>query len=102
MIKKTGMILLFAILASFTGGGYLFMQQKQFGAEPKGARLTRILKSPNYKDGAFQNLTPTPMMAEGVSYWTVMKDYLRKIEGREPSENIPSVTTNLKQLSDNL
>jgi L-ascorbate metabolism protein UlaG (beta-lactamase superfamily) len=96
------MIILLAILASFTGGGYLFMQQKQFGAEPKGERLTRILNSPNYRDGSFQNLTPTPMLAEGVTYWTVMKDYLSKAEGREPQESIPTLTTNLKQLSDSI
>ena len=102
VLKKIGMIILLAILASFTGGGYLFMQQKQFGADPKGERLTRILNSPNYKDGTFQNLTSTPMLAEGVSYWTVMKDYLRKAEGREPQENIPTVTTNLKQLPDSI
>ena len=102
VLKKIGMIILLAILASFTGGGYLFMQQKQFGADPKGERLTRILNSPNYKDGTFQNFTSTPMLAEGVSYWTVMKDYLRKAEGREPQENIPTVTTNLKQLPDSI
>ncbi|WP_211786023.1 MBL fold metallo-hydrolase [Kitasatospora atroaurantiaca] len=30
-----------------------------FGAEPKGERLARILSSPNFADGAFQNPVPT-------------------------------------------
>jgi len=30
-----------------------------FGAEPKGERLARILRSPNFADGAFQNPVPT-------------------------------------------
>ncbi|MDH6125322.1 MBL fold metallo-hydrolase [Kitasatospora sp. GP82] len=30
-----------------------------FGAEPAGERLTRILNSPNFSDGAFQNPVPT-------------------------------------------
>lgn len=96
------MIILLAILASFTSGSYLFMQQKQFGTNPKGERLARIEKSPNYKDGAFQNLTPTPMLADGVSYLSILKDYLKKVEGREPSSNIPSVTTNLNLLDDSI
>jgi hypothetical protein len=40
------------------------MQGKQFGKQPSGKRLERILKSPHYKDGKFQNLNPTPQLAE--------------------------------------
>lgn len=93
------MLILLGIITTITGGGYLFMQQKQFGAEPTGKRLERIMKSPNYKDGAFQNQSHTSVMAEDASFWSVAKQYLKKVEGREPETNLPSVTTNLKQLS---
>jgi L-ascorbate metabolism protein UlaG (beta-lactamase superfamily) len=92
------MIILFIILASFSGGGYLFMQQKQFGADPTGARLERIQHSPNYKNGAFQNIHETPMLPEGVSYATILKSYFKKVEGKEPNYTLPSIRTDLKQL----
>jgi L-ascorbate metabolism protein UlaG (beta-lactamase superfamily) len=76
----------------------LFMQQKQFGKVPSGARLERIQQSPNYRDGAFQNLSPTPDLAEGVTYWDILKSYTKKVEGKEPQGTLPSVRTDLKAL----
>ena len=35
----------------------LFMRQSMFGNVPAGERLERIKKSPNFKDGKFQNLS---------------------------------------------
>ncbi|WP_441251506.1 MBL fold metallo-hydrolase [Kitasatospora sp. McL0602] len=35
------------------------MRTDAFGAEPRGERLARILHSPNFADGAFQNPVPT-------------------------------------------
>ena len=53
-LKK--MIIIFTILiAAIAIGTYLFMQGKQFGELPSGKRLERILKSPHYKNGKFQN-----------------------------------------------
>ena len=54
----------------------VFMQQPQFGKLPAGERLERIKKSPNYRDGAFQNQSPTKIMSEDVSYFTIMKESL--------------------------
>lgn len=92
------MVILLIILATFSGGGYLFMQQKQFGTDPSGARLERIKKSPNYKDGSFHNQHETPVMAKDVSMFKVMSAYLKKIPGREPDHKLPSVKTDLKNL----
>ncbi|MCD0481390.1 MBL fold metallo-hydrolase [Streptacidiphilus sp. ASG 303] len=36
-----------------------------FGAEPTGARLERILRSPHFADGSFQNPVPTRRLAGG-------------------------------------
>ena len=53
---------------------YVILNQKQFGKLPSGARLKRIMKSPNYHNGAFQNQHVTPVMTEGVSYSQVMME----------------------------
>ena len=36
-------------------GGYAFLRLPRFGRLPQGARLDRILASPNYRNGAFRN-----------------------------------------------
>ena len=36
-----------------------FMQKAVFGKDSVGARLERVLNSPNYKNGAFQNINIT-------------------------------------------
>ncbi|GAB2767215.1 MBL fold metallo-hydrolase [Rhabdobacter roseus] len=74
----------------------LFMQQKQFGKNPTGTRLERVQQSPNYRDGAFQNQSPTPDLAEGVTYWHILRQYFKKVEGKEPLDTLPSVKTDLK------
>ena len=46
------------IVAVLFGVGYLILHSPSFGALPSGARLERILHSPNYRDGRFQNRLP--------------------------------------------
>ena len=41
--------------------------QTQFGKLPSGVRLQKIKNSPNYKNGAFQNLSQTPDLKEGTN-----------------------------------
>ncbi len=78
---------------------YLFMQQPQFGRNPTGARLERIRQSPNYKNGQFQNLSPTPMLTEGASYFTVMKEFLFGDKARRtPADSLPGKKTDLLHL----
>lgn len=72
---------------------------KSFGKLPSGERLERIKKSPNYRNGSFQNLTPTQMLAEGASYPKMLVDFFSKGIGREPVDVLPSVKTDLKSLA---
>ncbi|GAL65092.1 outer membrane protein romA [Algibacter lectus] len=74
------------------------MNTPRFGKHPSGKRLSRIEQSPNYKNGQFQNLSETPMLAEGVSYWSVLKEFLNSGQPKEP-QNIPTKKTDLKSLS---
>ncbi len=92
------MLIFFIILITISGSTYLFMKQQQFGNYPSGERLERIIKSPNYKNGAFQNQHHTPMLPEGVSYFTILKAYFKKVEHKEPPSILPSIKTDLKSL----
>ncbi len=69
---------------------------KSFGALPAGARLKRIMQSPNYKNAAFQNLEPTDMRIQGASYFTLMRKFFSKGVDREPDGLIPSMETDLR------
>ncbi|MFN8334434.1 MAG: MBL fold metallo-hydrolase [Cyclobacteriaceae bacterium] len=71
---------------------------RSFGKLPSGDRLERIRKSPNYRNGSFQNLTPTQMLAEGASYPKMLVDFFSKGIDREPADVLPSVKTDLKSL----
>ena len=64
-----------ALLAIVT---YLFMQQASFGKNPTGARLEKIKKSKNYRDGAFQNIHNTPNFGDGYNFWKILKLYFDK------------------------
>ncbi|GGE48035.1 L-ascorbate metabolism protein UlaG (beta-lactamase superfamily) [Pedobacter psychrotolerans] len=46
-----------------------------FGSLPSGLRLNKIRHLPNYRNGAIQNLSPTPMQPEGVSFFTILKAF---------------------------
>ncbi len=74
------------------------MQHSSFGKLPSGERLERIKKSPNYKDGSFQNLAKTEMLAEGASYPKMIIDFFSKGIDREPVDTLPSIKTDLKLL----
>ncbi len=75
-----------------------FMQQKTFGRNPSGARLDRIKLSPNYRDGAFQNLVPTEVMLESASFFKLAKEFFNKPENTAPPKPLPSVKTDLRML----
>jgi L-ascorbate metabolism protein UlaG (beta-lactamase superfamily) len=98
MIKKM-LIGIVVLIMALVLAVYIFMQQPMFGRMPSGERLERILKSPNFKDGKFQNESITPDLAEGVSYSTVMWDFFFKKDKRvNPSATIPSKKTDLMNL----
>lgn len=91
---------LFVLVLIVTAAIFIFMQQASFGKLPKGDRLARIESSANYKDGKFQNLLPTRTIAEGVSYFGMMKEFFGKGIDREPTADLPAVRTDLKNLPD--
>ena len=70
----------------------------RFGRSPKGEILEKMEASPNYSENRFHNYSPR-IEREGSSFkgWL---DFLfgKRVEGFRPSESLPSVKTNLKEL----
>lgn len=96
MIKK---IITSLIILSVTGG-CASMQYAKYGKNPGGDRLAGIMKSPNYKDGEFRNLTFTPMKTGDVSYFSIIREFIfNKNKRSEPSVILPSMKTDLHSLN---
>ena len=74
------------------------MSFKISGKLPSGKLKERIQQSPNYKNGAFQNLSVTPMKPEGVTYWKMMKEFFKKHPDTVPPAALPVVKTDLNKL----
>ena len=80
-------------------GIYFWLKQAKFGRIPSGRRLEVIGKSPNYRDGKFQNLSFTPDLAEGETYLRIIKKVLfEKDKRNKPADRIPSRKTDLLNL----
>lgn len=78
---------------------FVFTGQPRFGDTPRGARLERVKKSPNYRDGKFQNLHETQQITSEKGFLGAMGDFLfTKKERLRPESEIPSVKTDLWKL----
>ena len=97
-LKKILMIIAI-IIALLVVGTIIFMNQPQFGRLPSGDRLERIEQSSNYGGKSFMNQSETPDLAEGVSYYTVMKDFFfAKSKRNVPVDSLPSQKHDLLHL----
>lgn len=54
--------------------------------------------SPNFRNGAFQNLSPTEVMSPDASFFKILWKFLRKPKGVEPLQPLPVIRTDLKKL----
>lgn len=77
----------------------LYLQYPVFGKKPSGERLERIKKSPNYRDGAFQNLEETNV-TEGMTFGGMYDAMFKGSEYKVPKVEIPHEETNLKELAE--
>ena len=97
-IKKKMWITL-TIIAVVAFGAFIFLQQPQFGRTPTGARLERVRQSPNYRDGKFQNIHPTPQVTfEKGIVSSLIHHLFSKNENRRPKQEIPTRKTDLHRL----
>ncbi len=75
------------------------MSLKITGKLPSGKHLQQLKSSPNYKEGAFQNQSPTPMKPEGISYWKMMREFFKKHPDTAPAAKLPFIKTDLVKLN---
>lgn len=79
---------------------YVFMQQDSFGQLPAGPRSERIARSPQFRDGIFQNIKETKMLADGASYFSIIRKVLfNSVEHKVPDRPLPALKTNLHTLA---
>ena len=98
ILKWTSGITL-GIIALLTILTFLYMRQSKFGKNPSGKRLEIMMKSPNFVNGQFRNLSHTPQLAEGYTMAGVMYEFFFKRKPRRiPLDTIPSVKTDLLNL----
>lgn len=84
------LIIFLAIIATGTLVLYFATDRMaQFGATPKGERLERILKSPNYDGTSFVNQHNVVLSFSFSDYMTMFKRLIFGDEQRNPDINIP-------------
>ena len=85
--------ILLSIVVLLAAAGIAFVNQRSFGRLPRGERLERIRRSPNYRDGQFRNLHPTPQMTSDKGFAGSMWGILfGSKERREPASALPVLT----------
>lgn len=79
---------------------FFYIRQDKFGKAPSGERLALLKQSPHYRDGKFNNMSPTPQLAEGYSIAGVIYTQIfKKAPRRRPAGSIPHIRTNLLKLN---
>ncbi|MBK7430089.1 MAG: MBL fold metallo-hydrolase [Bacteroidetes bacterium] len=71
------------------------------GKSPSGKRLERIKNSPNYKNGAFQNIEPTEAILKDASMPKMLKEiFFNRPADRSPATDVTAIKIDLTKLSD--
>ena len=83
-------------------GACMFVNQPQFGQQSAGSNLATIAKSSHYYDGEFHNLTPTSVLSDDSSTFSILvSDLFSRAERLRPGVRVPTVKTELKKLAKN-
>jgi len=78
----------------------IFLKQPKFGLPAKGSYKLALEKSPQFRNGSFQNQSETPALTNGANYWTVSrKFFLNKGKLNKPPYTLPSQKVNLHELN---
>lgn len=91
--------IILTVVVAFVVVVWAYMQQAQFGSKPTGDRLAKMTSSPNYKDGAFQNLSHTPPFTNGGNFLNVSKKFFfQKSKRSAPATPLKATKVDLKSL----
>jgi L-ascorbate metabolism protein UlaG (beta-lactamase superfamily) len=93
--KRRGCLRLFTLIVILLAGVALVVLRStrwlaSLGGRVTGARLDRVRRSPEFREGKFQNPQPTRMLTG--SYWAMLRHQFFGGEHREPAGRIPVVT----------
>ena len=90
------------LIAAIGIGAVIIFNLPSFGKTPSGERLARIQQSPNYREGKFQNLEPTPQLtSDNNMLKTAYHYFFPDVQDLNPSTPIPAVQTDLQSLPNN-
>lgn len=93
------MQILLILLVLLIVGGSLYLRHDRFGAKADGDRLKQMESKPNYRNGVFENIEPTPSVAEGTSSWDIFRNFFFTRKDRnKPSHLIPVIKTDLHHI----
>jgi L-ascorbate metabolism protein UlaG (beta-lactamase superfamily) len=83
-------------------GACMFVNQPQFGQQSAESSLDAIASSSHYYDGEFHNLTPTSVLSDDSSTFSILMSNLFSSAGRlRPETPVPTIKTELKKLDQN-
>lgn len=77
-----------------------WLQMKTLGKKPSGARLEKIQKSPQFKDGKFQNILPSDVSPKGSALITKTFEFFTSGSKTMPPRPVPHLKTDLHHLPD--
>jgi L-ascorbate metabolism protein UlaG (beta-lactamase superfamily) len=96
------MIIALSILGLLVFLLIIFLKSPVFGNSPTNERLEKIQRSPNFKQGSFQNTNPTEVTLKNASFIGMLVDFFNKPDSTAPSYVLPSIKTNLQSLQDHI
>jgi len=97
---QAAVVFVASMVGVLAGGLWLFLKQAKFGGNPTNSQSMRIARSPNFRNGAFQNQLATPMMTgEDGGLKTILNFVFNRNKRLRPTHPIPSVRCNLSQLA---
>ncbi len=73
---------------------------KSFGENPSGDKINTLRRSSQYRNGSFQNFSPTAMMAADSSMMKMLWKFLNKPRNTAPPNELTPVKTNLKDIQE--
>ena len=96
--RRRRRLILLGLLGGAAGVG-AYLQHPKFGVLPDGERMALIQGSPNYRDGCFRNLIPTPILTEDSNIVSALFSTLTtRGERLRPKAPLPVQKTDLKAL----
>lgn len=70
------------------------------GRQPRGERLERCKRSPQWRDGEFVNMHETPTLTGDDGFFAQMYKFLfGKVKNLHPDSNVPTAKSSLKDIS---